>query len=56
MSDKIVCTCIGVSEDEIIEAVKSGAHTAEEVGDATQAGTACGACVSEVEELIEANK
>jgi bacterioferritin-associated ferredoxin len=56
MSDKIVCTCLDITEGDIIEAVKAGAHTFDTISEVNQAGTVCGACVTEIEEIIEANK
>ena len=51
--DKIVCNCLGVTNGMIKDAVDAGASTLEEVQDATGAGTACGACVEDVERLVE---
>lgn len=51
--DKIVCNCFNVTNGMIKEAVDAGATTLEEVQDATGAGTACGACVEDVERLVE---
>lgn len=54
-----VCLCKGVSEEKIVEAVKNGALSFEEVGEKTGAGTGacCGArCKCKIEELIEENK
>lgn len=50
--DKIVCNCLGVTNGMIKEAVDAGASSLEEVQEATSAGTACGACIEEVEHLI----
>jgi len=50
--DEIVCTCVGVTAGMIKEAVEAGARTVEEVQAATNAGTVCGACLGNVEELI----
>ncbi|MBD3841020.1 MAG: (2Fe-2S)-binding protein [Campylobacterales bacterium] len=42
-----VCTCKGVTLGEIIHAIKEkGAKTIEDLGDITDAGTACGCCRS----------
>lgn len=49
----IVCNCFEISEEEIREAVKNGAHTVDEVGEATQAGTGCGACQPRIQEIID---
>ena len=37
----------------IKDAVDAGASTLEEVQDATGAGTVCGACIENIEHLIE---
>lgn len=51
--DKVVCTCLGVTNGMIKDAVEAGAITLEEVQEATGAATACGACTEDVERLIE---
>lgn len=51
--DKLVCTCAGVTNGMIKEAVDSGAETLEEVQAMTNAGTICGACAEDVERLVE---
>lgn len=49
----IVCQCFDVEEDVIREAIKNGAHTVEEVGDITQAGTGCGGCQDMIQKIID---
>ena len=51
--DKIVCNCLGVTNRIIKEAVDAGASTLEEVQSATGAGTVCGACIDDVQHLVE---
>ena len=51
--NKVVCTCMNITNGMIKEAVDAGASTLEEVQEATGAGTICGACVEDVEHLIE---
>ena len=51
--DKVVCNCLGVTNDMIKEAVDAGASTLEEVQNATGAGTVCGVCIDDVERLVE---
>lgn len=53
MSEKIVCTCMSITEEEIKEAYENGAHTLAEIQEATGAGTVCGACVEEIEQILE---
>lgn len=51
--DKIVCYCNGVTNGMIKDAVENGATTLEEVQEITNAGTVCGACVENIENLIK---
>lgn len=54
-----VCLCKGVTEEEIIEAIKDGASTYEDVKEKTGAGTGgCrgGRCKCNIEILIRDNK
>ncbi len=50
----IVCLCKGVSSRTIVDEVRRGNCTVNEIGRACQAGTGCGACVSQIRELIAA--
>lgn len=52
-SDKVVCNCLNVTIGMIQDAVNSGASTVEEVQEITGAGTVCGACLEDVEHLVE---
>ncbi|MBQ9000164.1 MAG: (2Fe-2S)-binding protein [Clostridium sp.] len=52
---EIICKCKKIDEEFIIEAIKNGAHTVEEVAEITGATTgACkgGRCKKKVQELI----
>lgn len=52
--DKIVCTCFGVTENQIWDAVKiNGLKTAEEVTNYTKAGGACGKCKVLIQDIID---
>lgn len=51
--DKVVCNCLNVTIGMIKDAVDAGASTLDEVQDATGAGTVCGACIENVEHLVE---
>lgn len=51
--DKIVCNCTGVTNGMIKDAVENGASTLEEVQEATGAGTVCGACLEDVQHLVD---
>lgn len=50
--DEVVCPCLNVTAGDIKTAVENGATTLEAVQETTQAGTACGACIDRIEELI----
>ncbi len=51
--DFIVCDCLGVTRDDIVEAIQSkGLTTADQVGEETEAGTMCGSCVPDIEEIL----
>ena len=50
---RIVCSCLGVGTNQIIEAVNAhGCATVGEVGARTLAGTNCGSCRGEIAGLI----
>jgi NifU-like protein len=51
----LICTCFGVSEEKIENAIqRDAAHTLEDVGRLTNAGTGCGSCQMLIRELIDA--
>lgn len=53
-----ICTCKKITEEVIVNAVKEGAKTFEEVKDATKAGSGCckgRKCKSKINEIIENN-
>ena len=51
--EKIVCNCMNVTNGMIKDAVNAGATTLEEVQETTGAGTVCGACIEDVQRLVE---
>lgn len=51
--DEVVCSCLDITKGMIKEAVDTGASTLEEVQDKTGVGTVCGACLDDVQNLIE---
>ncbi len=51
--DKVVCTCLNITNGMIQEAVESGAKTLEEVQEATGAGTVCGVCLDDIQHLVD---
>jgi bacterioferritin-associated ferredoxin len=49
-----VCSCLAVKEREIQNAIReNNATTLEELQELTQAGTCCGNCCEELEEILE---
>lgn len=50
---KLVCRCFGVTDNQIIRAIReNGLKTVEEVTDYTKAGGACGECLDEIAEIL----
>ena len=52
--EKVVCNCLNVTNGMIQDAVNDGANTLEEVQDITGAGTVCGICLDDLENLVNA--
>lgn len=54
LKDHIVCTCFGVSENEIRRVVKeNNLKTVDEVTNYCKAGGGCGACRGEIQKIID---
>ena len=52
--EKIVCTCFGITENIIWDAIKqNGLKTVEEVTNYTKAGGACGKCKNLIKDIID---
>ena len=51
-----VCSCFGVGVKQIAAAVAGGCVTVDAIGRALQAGTNCGSCRSEIQEIIDAHR
>lgn len=50
----MVCNCMQITKGEIIEAIKVGnLSTVDEIGDETDAGTVCGSCHDDIEDIIK---
>jgi len=49
----LMCHCIGVSDRAVRNAIRNGAATTEEVGQACGAGSRCGGCRPAIESLID---
>ncbi len=54
MEENIICHCMQVTEHEIVDSVKNkDAINVQDVMDITSAGTACGSCIDQIEEIIK---
>lgn len=54
LQGKVVCTCFGITEEEIERVVsENNLTTTEEVTNYCKAGGACGGCIGEIEDIIE---
>ncbi|NQU87239.1 MAG: (2Fe-2S)-binding protein [Mariniphaga sp.] len=53
MKSKLVCLCSLVTEDEIKDVLKKGASSTTEIQEYTRAGTTCGRCLPEIDQLVE---
>lgn len=51
----IVCICKHVSDRKINECIQAGADTVEAVGRGCRAGTDCGGCQEQIQDMIDAN-
>jgi bacterioferritin-associated ferredoxin len=52
----IVCICRAVSDKTIHNAIENGAESIQEIGATCRAGTSCGACVPNMQRMIEEKK
>jgi len=51
--DTLICTCNEIYKNEIVKAIKeNGLKTVEEVGDVTTAGTVCGQCQDDIQDIL----
>ena len=51
--DENICHCQEVTYKEILDAIKNGAKTVDDLGDELEAGIACGGCIDDLEEILE---
>jgi nitrite reductase (NADH) large subunit len=51
-ADRMVCNCHKVSERALRAAIEMGAQTLEALAEGTKAGTGCGSCKGELDQLI----
>lgn len=51
---EIICHCFEVSREEIENAIREkGLKTVEEVDEVTNAGTGCGGCQEQIQEILD---
>ncbi|MCL2209689.1 MAG: iron-sulfur cluster assembly scaffold protein [Treponema sp.] len=48
----VICHCLGITDKDIETAFTGGAHTWEQLQQATKIGTVCGSCREKAEELL----
>lgn len=53
MNNRLVCLCNFVTESEIREILKKGVNSTSEIQEVTRAGTTCGKCLPEIDQLVE---
>ena len=53
MSNRLICICNMVSEQEIINELKKGAADTSDIQYATRAGTNCGKCLMAIDQIVE---
>jgi assimilatory nitrate reductase catalytic subunit len=55
MPDKgpIICACMSVGANEILDAIQSGYTSVQTIGNVTTAGTNCGSCRAEIKGIID---
>ena len=52
--DIIICSCLDIYKSTLVEAIKEkGLTTVEEVGEETEAGTICGECQDDIQEILD---
>ena len=48
---KIICSCFSVGEKQIVDAVRQGCHSVQQLGATLKCGTNCGSCLPELKKL-----
>jgi bacterioferritin-associated ferredoxin len=47
-----VCSCFGITEQQVREHAEAGARTPRQIASASRAGTDCGSCVRRIQGLL----
>ncbi|MDD2563077.1 MAG: (2Fe-2S)-binding protein [Salinivirgaceae bacterium] len=51
---EIICNCMGITKQEIVDAIKNeGCKTFEDIQKVTEAGTVCGGCEDDINDIIK---
>lgn len=53
MNNRLVCICNMISEQEIIQKLKKGAKSTQDIQFATKAGTSCGKCLPTIDRIVD---
>lgn len=53
MSKRLICMCNFVTEKEIKDILKKGADSTKDIQSLLKAGTSCGRCLPEIDELVK---
>lgn len=56
MGRKLVCMCNLVAENEIVSYLDKGAESTRDIQKFTRAGTTCGKCLTEIDQLVDEYK
>jgi len=56
MTRRLVCFCNAVEEGEMKFYLKKGVLSTSQIQELTRAGTTCGKCLPEIDELVEGYK
>ncbi len=56
MANRLVCICNLVDEREIKASLEKGASSTRDIQDHTRAGTSCGRCLPEIDEIVNSHK
>lgn len=52
--DVEICHCMGINKSEIVKAIKEkGLKSVEEIQSETEAGTGCGGCIPDLEDILK---
>ena len=56
MANRLVCLCNFVDEKEIRSLLKKGANSTTDIQRLSRAGTSCGRCLPEIDQMVEEHK